>query len=280
MGVGQIRRGDLLSESHNSRRQAKRLSPPPRWPRHGRAAGSDRANGRLGETVRDLGRGNPPVVQPRSGPGHGGGPEGAPPPRRTPPRPRDRPRDAGDEPRETRLRRRRDRYLWERDQEGEGRRERSRAFDHVPRGQRPQVETRAESGRCDRGPWGVPCVAEGQTAYLRPDGTPGAPPEWLALPEMLLRQGTRHVGTAPDRRTGAARILPRVVRNPLRRQDGLPWECEAASEGAVRDVPSEMTRRVPNNLRRTIGRTDLLESMRVGWHRALRFLVVFAIANF
>src|SRR6266550_928496 len=217
--------------------QAKRLSPPQWWPRHGGAAGGDRANGRLGETVCVLGRCHAPVVQPRPGHGHRACLEDPPPQQPTSPRPRHGPCDAGDEPREARLRRRCDGHLWERDQEGQGIRERGGALDHVPRRQRPPLETRGEPGRCDCGPRGVPRLAEGQAAGLRQDGTPRAPPERLALPEVFLQQRAGHVGTAPHRGTGAARILPEDVRDSLRRRDGLPGKCETVPKGAVRDVP-------------------------------------------
>src|SRR3989441_9225493 len=220
--------------------QAKRLSQPPRCPRYGGASGCDGADGRLGKGVRDLGRCHAPVVQPRPGHGHRAGPEVTPPPGRTDPRPWDGPRDAGDEPREARFRRRCDGHFRERDQEAEGIRKEGGPFDYVPRRQRPQIETRPESCRCDRGPRSVPRNAEGQAARLRRDRAPGAPPERLALPEVFLRQRAGDVGTAPDRGTGAHRILPRAVRDPVRRRDGFPGERKAPTESPVRHLPPKL----------------------------------------
>src|SRR5207245_8307585 len=104
------------------------------------------------------------------------------------------------------------------------------------------------------GPRSVPRNAEGQAARLRRDRAPGAPPERLALPEVFLRQRAGDVGTVPDRGTGAHRILPRVVRDPVRRRDGFPGEREASTEGAVRQLPPKLAVGSPRG-----APTDVLE---------------------
>src|SRR5437773_7652121 len=253
--------------------RAKGLSRRPRCSRHVRAAGRDWTHGRLDAAVRHLRRRDAPVVQPRLGHGHRTRPESAPPPGRTDPGPRDRPRDASDEPRQARLRGARDGHLFERDREGEGGGQGGRTVDRVPRGQRPQVQARSESRGRDHGPRGLPRAAERQAADLRADGPPGPPTRRLAVPEMLLDQGARHLGPVPPRGIGAPRILPRDIRDPVRRRDRLPGECLASPESPVRDLPS------PRDDARGAGdseaRPEALDEVliaHVGWHRLLDYL--------
>src|SRR5439155_2807932 len=72
---------------------------------------------------------------------------------------------------------------------------------------------------------------------LRADGPPGPPTRRLAVPEMLLDQGAGHLGPVPTRGIRAPRILPRDIRDPVRRRDRLPGECLARPESPVRDLP-------------------------------------------
>src|SRR5438034_466460 len=231
---GHRRRGD----DQGPLLKAKALSPHAHCPAHVRSTGSDGANGRLGTALRDLRSLVAPLVHDGPGRGHRARTPRARPPRPSHPRPRDRPRDSGDEPRETRVRRARNGYLPERDQEGKSVREGGWAVHRIPCRQRPRLETGPESGRRDRGPRRVPRSAGGQTARLRPDGASRAPPERVALPEMLLGQGTGHMGTAPDRGIRAAWIFPWDLRDSIRCRDRLLRERQAAAQGAVRDVPT------------------------------------------
>src|SRR5437773_9908964 len=55
---------------------------------------------------------------------------------------------------------------------------------------------------------------------------------------MLLRQGTGHMGTAPDRGIRAAWMFPSDLRDAIHCRDRLLRERQAAAQGAVRDVPA------------------------------------------
>src|SRR3989449_73147 len=110
----------------------------------------------VGRALRDVRCGRSSVVHARPRQRLRTGVDRAPPPGKTNPGPRHRTGDAGDEPREARVRRDRDRHLVERDQEGEGRRESRGPDDRVSRGRHPDVEAsgwlRRRHHRPGRGP--------------------------------------------------------------------------------------------------------------------------------
>src|SRR5439155_22110322 len=115
-----------------------------------------------------------------------------------------------------------------------------------------------------------PRAAERQAADLRADGPPGPPTGRLAVPEMLLDQGARHLGPVPPRGIGAPRILPRDIRDPVRRRDRLPGECLAGPESPVRDLsPSRGKARGAGNSEARPEALDEVLIAHVGRHRLL-----------
>src|SRR2546428_3049692 len=106
----------------------------------------------------------------------------APPPGKTNPGPRHGAGDAGDEPREARVRRDRDRHLVERDQEGEGCRESRGPGDRVSRGRHPDVEAAGWLRRRHHRPGRVPRPSAGETVGVCGHRPPDPRPHgWLLL---------------------------------------------------------------------------------------------------
>src|SRR5438093_8212634 len=193
----------------------------------------------VGRALRDVRCGRSSVVHARPRQRLRTGVDRAPPPGKTNPGPRHRAGDAGDEPREARVRRDRDRHLVERDQEGEGRRESRGPYDRVSRGRHPDVEASGWLRRRHHRPGRVSRPSAGETVGVCGHRPPDPPAEWMAPPEVLLGQAARDVRTIPDFIERAPWTLREEVRDPFDCGQHVPGDAETESEDPARDIPPE-----------------------------------------